>query len=140
MWYNENCRLCKALNISPPCEIAFAHSEPNLEREVLFVFAVVKIGGKQYKVQEGDIVFVEKLKAEEGETVEFAEVLSFSDGESLTIGCPTVPGASVGATVVKHGKDKKIYVITYKSKKNEKKKIGHRQPHTKIQIKTIAIG
>jgi large subunit ribosomal protein L21 len=104
---------------------------------VLFVFAVVKIGGKQYKVQEGDIIFVEKLDFGEGEDVEFADVLAFSDNDKFVVGDPTIEGASVGANVIKHGKDKKIYVMTYKSKKNQKKKMGHRQPHTKIQIKTI---
>jgi len=101
------------------------------------VFAVVQIGGKQYKVQEGDIVFVEKLNYAEGETVEFSDVLAVSKNDGFVIGNPTVKGASVSADIVKHGKDKKIYVMTYKSKKNEKKKMGHRQPHTKIQIKTI---
>jgi len=102
------------------------------------VFAIVQIGGKQYKVQEGDIIFVEKLTYEEGETVEFNDVLAVSKGENdFVIGNPTVEGASVSADILKHGKDKKIYVMTYKSKKNEKRKIGHRQPHTKIQIKTI---
>jgi large subunit ribosomal protein L21 len=104
---------------------------------VLFVFAVVQIGGKQYKVQEGDIVFVEKLNSEEGEDVTFTEVLAVSDNDGFVAGNPAVAGASVVANVIKHGKDKKIYVMTYKSKKNEKRKMGHRQPHTKIQIKTI---
>jgi len=105
---------------------------------VLFVFAIVQIGGKQYKVQEGDVVFVEKLPDEEGAAVEFNNVLAVSKGDDdFIIGNPTIDGASVSATIVKHGKDKKIYVMTYKSKKNEKRKIGHRQPHTKIQIKTI---
>ena len=102
------------------------------------MFAIVQIGGKQYKVQEGDVVFVEKLFNEEGETVEFTDVLAVSKSDDdFVIGSPTIDGASVSATIVKHGKDKKIYVMTYKSKKNEKRKIGHRQPHTKIQIKTI---
>jgi len=101
------------------------------------VFAVVQIGGKQYKVQEGDIIFVEKLSYGEGETVEFSDVLAVSKDDGFVIGNPTVSGASVSANILKHGKDKKIYVMTYKSKKNEKKKIGHRQPHTKIEIKTI---
>ena len=102
------------------------------------MFAVVQIGGKQYKVQEGDIIFVEKLNCGEGETVEFNDVLAVSKGdEGFIAGNPTVSGASVSANVLKHGKDKKIYVMTYKSKKNEKRKLGHRQPHTKIQIKTI---
>jgi len=104
------------------------------------VFAVVQIGGKQYKVQEGDIIFVERLAGEENETVEFTDVIavSKSDGDFIT-GNPTVSGASVSANIIKHGKDKKIYVMTYKSKKNEKRKIGHRQPNTKIQIKTITV-
>jgi len=104
---------------------------------VLFVFAVVQIGGKQYKVQEGDIIFVEKLNCEEGETVEFNDVLAVAKSDGFVAGNPVVPGASVSASIIKHGKDKKIYVMTYKSKKNEKRKLGHRQPHTKIQIKTI---
>lgn len=114
------------------------HSESIIESEVLFVFAVVQIGGKQYKVQEGDIIFVEKLPGEEGDTLTFNDVLAIS-GENITVGAPTVPGASVSANIVKHGKDKKIYVMTYKSKKNEKRKLGHRQPYTKIQIQTISV-
>jgi len=101
------------------------------------VFAVVKIGGKQYKVQEGDVIFVEKLNFEEGETVEFNDVLAISGEDGFVVGCPLVTGASVSASIVKHGKDKKIYVMRYKAKKNEKKKIGHRQNHTKIQIQKI---
>ena len=129
------CRLCEVLKI--PAGLP-RHSEPIIEREVLFVFAIVKIGGKQYKVKEGDIIFVEKLaEAPEGETVEFKEVLAVSQDSGFTVGTPMISGASVSATIVKHGKDKKIYVMTYKSKKNQKRKIGHRQQHTKIQIKTI---
>jgi large subunit ribosomal protein L21 len=101
------------------------------------MFAVVQIGGKQYKVREGDIVFVEKLDSAEGETVTFNDVLAVLTPDGFAVGSPTVSGASVSASVIKHGKDKKIYVMTYKSKKNEKRKIGHRQPHTKIQIQTI---
>ena len=101
------------------------------------MFAVVQIGGKQYKVQEGDTIFVEKLNCEEGETIKFDDVLAVSKDDGFVIGSPTVSGASVSANVIKHGKDKKIYVMTYKSKKNEKKKNGHRQPHTKLEIKSI---
>jgi len=106
---------------------------------VLFVFAVVQIGGKQYKVQEGDIIFVEKLNCEEGETITFDDVLAVSKDDGFVVGSPTVEGASVSANIIKHGKDKKIYVMTYKSKKNEKKKMGHRQPHTKIKIEKITV-
>jgi len=107
------------------------------EREVLFVFAIIESGGKQYKVAEGDIVFVEKLNAEEGATVEFP-VLAISDDSGLKVGTPVIEGAKVTASVVKNGKAKKIYVMTYKPKKNEKRKQGHRQPYTKVEIKSIA--
>ena len=101
------------------------------------MFAIVQIGGKQYKVREGDVISVEKLAYGEGETVEFNEVLAVSKDDGFVVGNPNVSGASVSANILKHGKDKKIYVMTYKSKKNEKKKMGHRQPHTKIEIKSI---
>ena len=101
------------------------------------MFAVIETGGKQYKVNEGDIIFVEKLEKNEGETVVFDCVKAISAGEKLEIGAPTVAGAKVTANVLKNGKAKKIYVMKYKSKKNEKKKIGHRQPYTKVQIDSI---
>ena len=100
------------------------------------MFAIFVTGGKQYKVSEGDVIFVEKLGVEEGEKVTFDQVLCLS-GETLTVGAPYVEGATVVATVVKNGKSKKIDVIKYKAKKNEKKKIGHRQDYTKIQIEKI---
>ena len=100
------------------------------------MFAIFVTGGKQYKVSEGDVVFVEKLGVAEGEKVTFDNVLAVS-GETFTVGTPKVEGATVVATVVKNGKSKKIDVIKYKSKKNEKKKIGHRQDYTKIQIEKI---
>ena len=100
------------------------------------MFAIFVTGGKQYKVSEGDVIFVEKLGVEEGEKVTFNQVLCVS-GETLTVGAPYVEGATVVATVVKNGKSKKIDVIKYKAKKNEKKKIGHRQDYTKIQIEKI---
>ncbi len=102
------------------------------------MFAIIQTGGKQYKVSEGDIIFIEKLEAEEGTTVTFDQVIAVSGNEGLKVGAPTVAGATVTATVVKNGKGKKIYVLKYKAKKNEKKKIGHRQPYTKVQIQTIA--
>jgi large subunit ribosomal protein L21 len=101
--------------------------------EVLFVFAIIETGGKQYKVQEGDIVYIEKLDVAENDTVKFDRVLAVA-GDSFKAGTPTVEGATVTAKVLKNGKAKKIYVLTYKSKKNEKTKIGHRQPYTKVQI------
>ena len=102
------------------------------------MFAIFEIGGKQYKVSEGDIVYLEKINAQEGETVKFDKVLAISDGENFTVGNPVVSGASVEATVAKNGKQKKIVVLRYKAKKNEKKKQGHRQPYTKVQITKIA--
>ena len=101
------------------------------------MYAIIATGGKQYKVSEGDIIFVEKLEAEEGSEYTFNEVLALSGNDGLVVGKPTVAGAAVKANVVKNGKGKKITVFKYKSKKNEKKKIGHRQPYTKVQIEKI---
>ena len=99
--------------------------------------AVIVTGGKQYTVAEGDVIFVEKLNAEAEATVNFEQVLAILDGENTQIGTPVVAGAVVEAKVVKNGKAKKITVFKYKAKKNEKKKIGHRQDYTKIQIEKI---
>ena len=101
--------------------------------------AVIVTGGKQYTVSEGDILFVEKLNAEENATVKFDEVLAILDGENSKIGAPVVEGAAVEAKVVKNGKGKKIDIIKYKAKKGEKKHIGHRQPYTKVEITKIAL-
>ena len=100
------------------------------------MFAIIVTGGKQYKVKEGDVVFVEKLEASEGEDVKLDTVLAIS-GDNFVVGAPTVKDAYVTAKVLKNGKGKKIHVLKYKSKKNEKKKIGHRQPYTKVQIGKI---
>ena len=107
------------------------------EREVLFVYAVIETGGKQYKVTEGETVFVEKLAADEGAEVVFDKVLVTGEGADVKVGAPTVDGAKVTANVVKNGKSKKITVFTYKPKKNEKRKMGHRQPYTKVEIVKI---
>ena len=101
--------------------------------------AVIVTGGKQYTVAEGDVLFIEKLNAEENATVKFEEVLAVLDGENSKIGAPVVEGAAVEAKVVKNGKGKKITVFKYKAKKNEKKKMGHRQPYTKVEIVKIAL-
>ena len=101
--------------------------------------AVIVTGGKQYTVAEGDVLFVEKLNAEENATIKFEEVLAVLDGENSKIGAPVVEGAAVEAKVVKNGKGKKITVFKYKAKKNEKKKMGHRQPYTKVEITKIAL-
>ena len=101
--------------------------------------AVIVTGGKQYTVAEGDVLFIEKLNAEAEETVKFDQVLAVLDGENSKIGAPVVEGAAVEAKVVKNGKAKKITVFKYKAKKNEKKKQGHRQPYTKVEITKIAL-
>ena len=101
--------------------------------------AVIVTGGKQYTVAEGDVLFIEKLNAEENTVVKFDEVLAVLDGENSKIGAPVVEGAAVEAKVVKNGKGKKIHVLKYKAKKGEKKKIGHRQPYTKVEITKIAL-
>ena len=100
--------------------------------------AVIVTGGKQYTVAEGDVLYIEKLNAEAEATVKF-DVLAVLDGENTKIGTPVVEGAAVEAKVVKNGKGKKIHVLKYKAKKNEKKKIGHRQPYTKVEITKIAL-
>lgn len=104
------------------------------------MYAIVEVSGKQYKVQEGDIVFVERIEAEEGKKVTFENVLLVSDGEKVTIGEALVKGAKVEATVIGQGKAKKIIVYKYKAKKNERKTRGHRQPYTKVQIEKISVG
>ena len=101
--------------------------------------AVIVTGGKQYTVAEGDVLYIEKLNVEAEETVKFEEVLAVLDGENTKIGAPVVEGAVVEAKVVKNGKAKKLVVFKYKPKKNEKKKIGHRQPYTKVEITKIAL-
>ncbi len=101
--------------------------------------AVIVTGGKQYTVAEGDVLFVEKLNAQEDSTVKFDQVLAVLDGENTKIGTPVVQGAAVEAKVVKNGKGKKIMVFKYKAKKNEKRKMGHRQPYTKVEITKIAL-
>ena len=101
--------------------------------------AVIVTGGKQYTVEEGSVLYIEKLNAEADATVSFDQVLAVLDGENTKIGAPVVEGAAVEAKVVKNGKGKKIHVLRYKAKKGEKKKIGHRQPYTKVEITKIAL-
>ena len=101
--------------------------------------AIIVTGGKQYTVSEGDVLYIEKLNVEAEETVKFEQVLAVMDGENTKIGTPVVEGATVEAKVVKNGKGKKIDIIRYKAKKNEKRHIGHRQPYTKVEITKIAL-
>ncbi len=100
------------------------------------MYAIIETGGKQYKVSEGDVIFVEKLDVEAGAKVEIKNVLVLADKE-LKIGAPYVEGAKVVAEAIKNGKDKKIIVYKYKPKKGYHKKQGHRQPYTKLEIKKI---
>ena len=99
--------------------------------------AIIETGGKQYKVTEGDTLFIEKLEAEAGQAITFDKVLAILDGDKATFGAPVVEGASVAATVVKNGKGKKIMVFKYKPKKGYRLRQGHRQPYTKVQIGAI---
>lgn len=101
------------------------------------MYAIIETGGKQYRVQEGDVVFVEKLDVEEGEKIDLSKVLLIKKEDDLVIGRPYVEGAKVEATVLKQGKSKKIMIFKYKPKKNYRKKQGHRQPYTKLKIEKI---
>ncbi|MBQ9441940.1 MAG: 50S ribosomal protein L21 [Selenomonadaceae bacterium] len=101
------------------------------------MYAIIKTGGKQYKVSEGDEIIVEKLEVAEGDEVTFDEVLSVVDGENVKIGQPKVEGAKVSAKVVKNGKGPKIRIFKYKHKTNYRRRQGHRQPFTKVKIEKI---
>lgn len=102
------------------------------------MYAVVVTGGKQYRVQEGDVLFVEKLNAEVDSTVELGNILAVSkENGELVVGKPVVEGASVIAKVLEQGKAKKIIVFKYKPKKDYRRKQGHRQPYTKVVIEKI---
>lgn len=101
------------------------------------MYAVVKTGGKQYRVQEGDVIYVEKLNNEVDATVELNEVLAVGTEEGIKVGAPVVEGAKVVAKVAAQGKAKKVIVFKYKSKKDYRRKNGHRQPYTKLVIEKI---
>lgn len=101
------------------------------------MYAVIKTGGKQYRVSEGDVLYIEKLDVEEGDKVVFDQVLIVSDENETKIGTPMVEGATVEATCEKNGKGKKVIIFKYKAKKDYRKKQGHRQPYTKVMINKI---
>lgn len=101
------------------------------------MYAIIMTGGKQYKVQEGDVVFLEKLAADEGSTVTFDKVLAVSKDGKVSFGAPLLDTATVSGKVLGHGKGEKIIVFKYKAKKNYRRKQGHRQPYTKVQIEKI---
>jgi large subunit ribosomal protein L21 len=103
------------------------------------MYAIIKTGGKQYRVSEGDVVFIEKLDVEEGAAITFEEIIAVGKEDGLVAGTPTVSGAKVTAKVLKNGKAKKVTVFTYRAKKGSKRKMGHRQPYTKIQIEKLEV-
>lgn len=101
------------------------------------MFAIIETGGKQYKVQEGDVIFVEKLAGEENSAVVFDKVIAVGDGSDIKVGAPYIENAKVDATLIKSGKSAKVIVYKMKPKKNYRRKQGHRQPYTKVQITAI---
>jgi large subunit ribosomal protein L21 len=101
------------------------------------MYAIIATGGKQYRVSEGDVVFLEKLDVADGETVEFDQVLTVVTDSDVIIGKPLVAGAKVTGKVLKQGKEKKILVFKYKSKANYRRRQGHRQPYTQVSIEKI---
>ena len=103
------------------------------------MYAIIESCGKQYKVAQGDVVFFEKLDAEEGKKVSFDKVILVSEDGKVQVGNPYVKGVKVEGKVVSHGKHKKIIVFKMKAKKNERKKQGHRQPYTKVEITSIKL-
>ena len=105
--------------------------------EVFRLYAIIKTGGKQYKVAEGNEIIIEKLDAAEGDSVTFEEVLAVGEGAEIKFGRPLVEGAKVTATVIKNGKGPKIRIFKYKHKTNYRRRQGHRQPFTKVKIDAI---
>ncbi|HHX17768.1 MAG TPA: 50S ribosomal protein L21 [Clostridium sp.] len=101
------------------------------------MYAIIENGGKQYKVQEGDVLFLDRISGEEGTSVTFDKVLAVLDGDKANFGDPFVKNATVTGQILGHGKDKKIIVFKFKAKKGYKRKQGHRQPHTKVKIEKI---
>lgn len=108
-----------------------------IRMEVFILYAIIKTGGKQYKVAEGSEIIVEKLEAEEGSSVTFEEVLAVGEGEEIKFGRPIVEGAKVTGSVVKVGKGPKIRIFKYRHKTNYRRRQGHRQPFTKVKIEKI---
>ncbi|MDE5830669.1 MAG: 50S ribosomal protein L21 [Clostridia bacterium] len=103
------------------------------------MYAIIEACGKQYKVSKGDVIFFEKLDSEEGKKVKFDKVILVADDKKIEVGTPYVKGAAVEGKVVAHGKAKKIIVFKYKAKKNYRRKQGHRQPYTKVEITAIKL-
>ena len=102
------------------------------------MYAVIKSGGKQYKVAEGDKLRVERLTGEEGEAVELDQVLMIADGDNVKVGTPYVEGGKVSAEVVSHGRGKKIEIVKFRRRKHHRKQMGHRQHYTELKITGIS--
>lgn len=102
------------------------------------MYAVIKTGGKQYKLAQGDVVRVEKLDAEEGAAVELDKVLMIADGDSVNVGTPYVDGGKVSATVKSHGRAKKVEIMKFRRRKHHQKRTGHRQYYTEIEVTGIS--
>ena len=101
------------------------------------MYAVIKTGGKQYRVMQGEVLRVEKLEADVGAAITFEEVLLLGEGDSIDVGAPLVSGASVAATVKSHGRDDKIRIIKFRRRKHHQKQMGHRQYYTEVEIGQI---
>ena len=101
------------------------------------MYAVIKTGGKQYKVSQGDVIRVEKIVADEGSNVDF-DVLMLGDGESITVGAPLVEGGKVSATVKAHGRGKKVRIVKFRRRKNSRRQMGHRQSYTELEVTNIS--
>lgn len=101
------------------------------------MYAIIFTGGKQYRVEQGTTLFIEKLDVEAGSVIKFEEVLAVGEEGAVKVGAPLVEGASVEAKVVKNGKGKKLNIITYRPKKGSARRMGHRQPYTKVEITAI---
>lgn len=101
------------------------------------MYAIIETGGKQYRVQEGDTLFIEKLDTMEGEKINFEKILAFSKEGEVSFGKPYMEGVTVEATVIEQGKGPKVIVYKYKAKKDYRRKQGHRQPYTKVKIEAI---
>lgn len=101
------------------------------------MYAIIETGGKQYKVEEGNTILVEKIEGNDGDLVRFDRILLVSNDEELKVGKPLVEGAAVEGTIVEQGKSRKVVVFKYKAKKDYRKKQGHRQPYTKVKVEKI---
>ena len=122
---------------SAPFCAALGDSEFKKRAGALLMYAIIETGGKQYKVNEGDVIFIEKLDCQEGDAVTFDKVIAVGKEDGMTIGTPVVEGATVSAKSLKQGKAKKVIVYKMKPKKGYRRKQGHRQPYTKVQIEKI---